>query len=156
MQIKIVSFIRKQDPGLRASEEEYLKRIRRWVSCDLLEVNREKIDRGRSRSGILEAEFKKIGGVMKAGSEWVVLDKGGKEFTSEEMARWVSARLSSSAKELIFVIGGPLGIAEELVGHAHWKLSLSRMTFPHKMVRVMVLEMLYRSLAIMNGMPYHK
>lgn len=156
MQIKIVSFVKKQDPGLRASEEEYLKRIRRWVSCDLLEIDREKIDRGRTRRGILEVEFKKLGGMIKTCSEWVVLDKGGKEFSSEEMARWVSARFSSSAKELIFMIGGPLGLAEEIVGRAQWKLSLSKMTFPHKMVRVMVLEMLYRSLAIMNGMPYHK
>lgn len=156
MRIKLVSFIKRQDGALREMESEYIKRIRKWVPCDVFEVAREKIERCASRKSILDAEFRRLGDAMRENAALIVLDKGGKEQSSEEFAHWLGKRLSGSEKELVFLIGGPLGLAEELVAKARWKLSLSKLTFPHKMVRVMVLEILYRSMTMLNGLPYHK
>jgi len=156
MRIKIVSFIKKQDAGLREVEGEYLKRIRRWVPCDLIEIDREKIERSANKGKLLEAEMKRLGAVLKGNAALVVLDRKGSEWDSEGLSHWFGKRMEGAEKELVFLVGGPLGLSDELVNQARWKLSLSKLTFPHKIVRVLILEMLYRSLAILNRIPYHK
>jgi len=156
LRIKIISFVRRQDAGLRAAESEYLKRIRRWVPCELLEIDREKIERAQNKKKLFEAELRRLDTLLPDGASWVALDRSGSQYSSEELAGWLAKRMGGGEKELVFLIGGPLGLSDELVHRARWKLSLSKLTFPHKIVRVLICEMLYRSLAILNRMPYHK
>lgn len=156
MRLKIVSLIKRQEESLRSLEGEYMKRIRRHLPCELVEIRRAVIRDDEDREKIVRAEAKKLEPHLKGGAALVVLGSAGKEYRSEELARWLADRTAEGVKELVFLIGGPLGLSEDLTGRARWKLSLSKMTFPHKLARVILLEALYRSLEIGRGGHYHK
>lgn len=85
----------------------------------------------------------------------ILLDERGEEFSSVEFSSWIQKRMLSGTKRLVFVIGGPYGFSEPVYRRANWKISLSRMTFSHQMVRAIFLEQLYRAFTIINGEPYH-
>lgn len=85
----------------------------------------------------------------------VLLDEGGKEFRSIEFADWIEKKMASGLKRLVFVIGGPYGFSEAVYGRADTKLSLSRMTFSHQIVRAIFTEQLYRAFTILRNEPYH-
>lgn len=85
----------------------------------------------------------------------VLLDERGREFRSVEFASWVQGRMNSGLKRLVFVIGGPYGFSEEVYSRADFRISLSRMTFSHQMVRAIFAEQLYRAFAILRNEPYH-
>lgn len=85
---------------------------------------------------------------------WLLDDKG-REMTSPEMARWLEKRMSQSTKRLVFIIGGPYGFSPDVYDRVPGRLSLSRMTFSHQMVRLIFVEQLYRAFSIINNLPYH-
>ena len=85
----------------------------------------------------------------------VVLDEKGKEYTSIEMAGWMRGIFVQGFKRLVFVIGGPYGFSEEVYNRANAKISLSKLTFPHQLVRLLFMEQLYRCHTILKGEPYH-
>lgn len=85
----------------------------------------------------------------------VVLDEKGKEYTSIEMAEWMRSIFVQGYKRLVFVIGGPYGFSEEVYKRANAKISLSKLTFPHQLVRLLFMEQLYRCHTILKGEPYH-
>ncbi|MGB7843786.1 MAG: 23S rRNA (pseudouridine(1915)-N(3))-methyltransferase RlmH [Salinimicrobium sp.] len=85
----------------------------------------------------------------------VLLDENGKQFSSEGFAEYIQKRLNSGMKQLIFVIGGPYGFSEEVYQRANSKVSLSKMTFSHQMVRLFFVEQLYRAFTILKNEPYH-
>jgi 23S rRNA (pseudouridine1915-N3)-methyltransferase len=155
MRLKIVSFIKHQEAPLRELEQDYLARIRRRMPCEMAELRREKIGK-RVPQSVLREETRRALRALKESPGVVVLDRQGKEYDSRELAAWLKERIGEGLRELVFVLGGPLGISEELAERARWKLSLSRLTFPHKLARVIVLEALYRSCEILAGGPYPK
>ncbi len=85
---------------------------------------------------------------------WLLDDKG-REMTSPEMARWLEKRMAQSTKRLAFIIGGPYGFSPDVYDRVPGRLSLSRMTFSHQMVRLIFVEQLYRAFSILNNLPYH-
>jgi 23S rRNA (pseudouridine1915-N3)-methyltransferase len=85
----------------------------------------------------------------------VLLDERGSEFTSVELARWMESRLGSSGRRMVFLIGGAFGFSAEVYARANAQLALSRLTFSHQMVRLFLLEQLYRAMTILRGEPYH-
>ena len=85
---------------------------------------------------------------------WLLDDKG-REMTSPEMARWLEKRMAQSTKRLVFIIGGPYGFSPDVYDRVPGRLSLSRMTFSHQMVRLIFVEQLYRAFSILNNLPYH-
>ncbi len=85
---------------------------------------------------------------------WLLDDKG-REMTSPEMARWLEKRMAQSTKRLVFIIGGPYGFSPDVYDRVPSRLSLSRMTFSHQMVRLIFVEQLYRAFSILNNLPYH-
>ena len=85
---------------------------------------------------------------------WLLDDKG-REMTSPDMAQWLQKRMSQSTKRLVFIIGGPYGFSPDVYNRVPGRLSLSRMTFSHQMVRLIFVEQLYRAFAILNNLPYH-
>lgn len=85
---------------------------------------------------------------------WLLDDKG-REMTSAETARWLEKRMSQSTKRLVFIIGGPYGFSPDVYDRVPGRLSLSKMTFSHQMVRLIFVEQLYRAFAILNNLPYH-
>ena len=85
---------------------------------------------------------------------WLLDDKG-REMTSPEMAQWLEKRMAQSTKRLVFIIGGPYGFSQDVYSRVPGRLSLSRMTFSHQMVRLIFVEQLYRAFSILNNLPYH-
>ena len=85
----------------------------------------------------------------------ILLDEGGKEFTSVKFANWINKKLVHSGGNLVFVIGGAYGFSEEVYSRAIEKISLSQMTFSHQIIRIIFAEQLYRAFTILRGEPYH-
>ena len=93
---------------------------------------------------------------IQSGDVVVLLDERGKEFTSRDFSSYIDKKMVTVAKNLIFVIGGPYGFSKAMYDRANEKLSLSKMTFPHQLFRVMLLEQVYRAFNIIKGTKYHK
>lgn len=100
-------------------------------------------------------EGKMILSKLKPDDYLVLLDENGRQYTSVELANWMERRLSDSRKRLVLLIGGAFGFAPEVYARANEQLSLSKMTFSHQMVRLFLLEQLYRAMTILRNEPYH-
>lgn len=143
---------------LQASEE-YLKRLGGYCKMTLLELPEEKLPQNPSQAQIdaaLEKEANAIRTKIPANSTLVTMCVEGKTKSSEELAQMVRTFEQSAARHLVFVIGGSFGMAESLKKEAWVRLSMSPMTFPHHLARVMVLEQIYRAFKINEGSSYHK
>ena len=92
---------------------------------------------------------------LQPGDHVILLDENGKQFTSVEFSENLEKQMTSGAKRLVFIIGGPYGFAQEVYDRANAKMSLSPMTFSHQMVRLIFVEQLYRAFTILKGEPYH-
>ena len=93
--------------------------------------------------------------LLEKGDYVILLDETGKEFTSKEFAGYINKKQVANVKHLVFILGGAYGFSDELYQLANEKMSLSKMTFPHQMVRYIFLEQLYRAFTIINNEPYH-
>ena len=137
---------------------EYGKRLSAFCRFEVLEVDEERLPERPSKAQIesgLEQEGKRL--LQKAGSAPIVaLCIEGKELSSPQLAQYVERAAVNGASSLAFVIGGSYGLAERLKGESWVKLSMSPMTFPHHLARVMLLEQLYRAFKIREGSSYHK
>ena len=143
---------------LQASEE-YLKRLGGYCKMTLLELPEEKLPQNPFQAQIdaaLEKEANAIRAKIPANSTLVTMCVEGKTKSSEELAQMVRTFEQSAARHLVFVIGGSFGMAESLKKEAWVRLSMSPMTFPHHLARVMVLEQIYRAFKINEGSSYHK
>lgn len=138
---------------MRALADDYLKRLSRFVKCEIAEF-------GESRSGDKKLDIardsRRISDGLHEGAVSVLLDPEGVEWTSEQLAQEVQRWQDSGTKEVTFVIGGPNGVSTELAASVNKRLSLSRLTLTHEMARVVVLEQLYRAYTIIHGLPYQK
>ena len=153
MRLRIVWTGKTRDAHLRALSDEYLKRLSRFVKCDIAEF-------GESRSGDKKADIdkdsKRITDGLHEGAINVLLDPQGTEWTSEQLAGEVQRWQDNGTKEVTFVVGGPNGVSKELSARANKRWSLSRLTLTHEMARVVLLEQLYRAYTIIHGLPYQK
>ena len=138
---------------------EYQKRLSGYCTFTLTELPEERLPSNPSPAQIeaaLEREGAAIRGKIPSNSRLVCLCVEGKPRSSPELAQLVADFAQSGQRNLVFVIGGSYGLAESLKGEAWLKLSMSPMTFPHHLARVMVLEQLYRAFKINEGSSYHK
>lgn len=135
--------------------DEYCKRLRRFVSYTIKELPDAKNSGKKSENEQKEAEGELILKNIADSDLVVILDERGKEYTSREFAGFLERSMSSVKKRLIFVVGGPYGFSEAVYRRADSKLSLSKMTFNHEMVRLFFTEQIYRGISILNGLPYH-
>jgi 23S rRNA (pseudouridine1915-N3)-methyltransferase len=133
-----------KEPGLRQAIDEYLRRIGRHFSIEEVEI------RDAPAPALAAALEKKL----ETSADLVVLDVSGKAMTSESFARWLDARTAQGKGRIVFLIGGADGLPPKIVERAHERLSLSPMTFPHRLARLMLAEQLYRAVTILRGEPY--
>ena len=141
-----------KDERLRSLASEYLKRLSRFARCEINEV-RESTTRD---AAAVEKEQRRILEAIPAGSQVVLLDLNGREWSSPELANQVQRWENDSIKELAVVIGGPEGVGDEIQARAQVRWRLSRLTLTHEMARVLALEQIYRAFAINRGLPYQK
>ena len=155
LKIKVMVVDRTRSDFLAEGESLYLDRIRKYARLEWVEIKPVRIKKSRSTKSILDEEADAIAKKLLARDYIVALDRAGKVFNSEGLATWID-RLSVSHSRLSFIIGSPLGLAEEILKRAHERLSLSRLTFTHEMSRVLLLEQIYRAFTIINHEKYHK
>ena len=138
---------------------EYAKRLSRYCKLEIVEVPDEKTPDGASESlenQIKEKEGERILSKISEGAYVVALAIEGKQLSSEELADKMEKWNVNGVSHLVFIIGGSLGLTPKVLNRADFKLSFSKMTFPHQLMRVVLLEQVYRSFRIRNNEPYHK
>lgn len=143
----------KEDYWLEA-EGEYLKRLKPYAKINILELKEEPFKDINDREKIKKKEAEKIKEKIKNTDFVIALHERGKEMESEKLAEFLEKK-SSQGGGITFIIGGPLGLDQSILDLADYHLSLSKLTFPHQMVRVILSEQIYRAVTIMNGKQYH-
>lgn len=137
---------------------EYLKRLSKFCKLEIIELPDESIPINASAKiidKIKEKECNNIISHIKNDSFIVALDLKGKEFSSEDFSEYID-NLSLSTSHITFVIGGSLGLTDKMLSLSNQKICFSKMTFPHQLIRIFLLEQIYRAFKISNGEPYHK
>ena len=135
--------------------DEYVKRLRFYTDFEMVVIPDLKNNKNMSFDVQKEKEGELILKALQPGDVVVLLDEHGKEFRSIEFADWVERKMHTVNKRLVFIIGGPYGFAPKVYEAAQEKISLSKMTFSHQMIRLIFVEQLYRAMTILNNNPYH-
>ena len=143
------------DPSMVSLMENYIKRINRYHRLDIQIIPEiknkgkmsEKIQKQKEGASILEK--------LKPGDWTIILDERGKSFDSLSFSKYINNKRSCAHKRMVFVVGGPYGFSDEIYDRCQEKIALSSMTFSHQMVRVFLLEQLYRANTLLNNEPYH-
>ena len=155
MKTRLILIGKTTDKHLLAGIDDYHRRITHYMPFDITVVPELKNTKSLSAEVQKEKEGELILKALQPGDVIVLLDEGGKEMRSTEFADYMERKMNTVNKRLVFIIGGPYGFSAKVYGAAHERLSLSRMTFSHQMVRLIFVEQLYRAMTILNGGPYH-
>jgi 23S rRNA (pseudouridine1915-N3)-methyltransferase len=135
--------------------DDYIKRLGPKLKVVLTEVPAGPRGAGRDTARAISVESERILAAIRADDFVIALDERGKQLSTRELADWLHARMQDG-RDLVFVIGGPDGLAGDVLARGNLSLSLSRLTFPHALVRVVLAEQLYRAHTVLAGHPYHR
>jgi len=155
MKIRLVVTGKTELAYIREGRDDYASRIRKYIPFEITEIAGLKSTSGRPPGEWKKRESELIMKHISPGDYMVLLDEHGKELGSREFSGFLNQRFAQGLKTLVFLIGGPYGFDEALIRRADFRLSLSRMTFPHQLVRLIFLEQLYRAMTILKNEPYH-
>lgn len=155
MKVQLIAIGKMNDAPLVQAVEKYMKRLVHYIPFQFITIPDVKTTRAMTEQRQKDTEGQSILSAIDSRDYVVLLDERGKEFTSREFAAYVDKKTLSLPGNLVFVIGGPYGFSQEVYDRANDKISLSRMTFSHEMVRLFFVEQLYRAMTILRGEPYH-
>ena len=155
MKIKLICVGKTVKPFLKDGEQEYLKRLKHYTPVEKIEIPELKNAKKLSEDQIKQQEGELILNQIKPGEVIVLLDERGKQYGSIDFSKYLQKKFNSGGKGIAFVIGGAYGFSDEIYAKATDKISLSKMTFSHQMVRMFFLEQIYRGFTILKGEPYH-
>ena len=156
--INIICIGKIKEKYLKSALEEYSKRLSRYCKLTITELPDEKIPDKLNDSLAYEIKSKECNNIInhiKKDSYIIALDLNGKEFTSEEFSNKLQ-NLSMESSHITFIIGGSLGLTQEILNICNLKICFSKMTFPHQLIRVFLLEQIFRAFKIANGETYHR
>jgi 23S rRNA (pseudouridine1915-N3)-methyltransferase len=155
MKIALLQNGKTTDKHIAEAADLYTRRIKKYSVFDTITLSDVKNTRSMSVEEQKMKEGKKIIQAVSINDYVILLDERGKELRTIEFSGWFEKILILPKKRVVFVIGGPWGFSDEVLGRADFKMSLSKMTFSHQMVRILFLEQLYRVFTIIKGEPYH-
>ncbi|WP_434797863.1 23S rRNA (pseudouridine(1915)-N(3))-methyltransferase RlmH [Terrisporobacter vanillatitrophus] len=159
MRISIVCVGKIKEKYLKLGIDEFSKRLSKYCKLEVIELDDEKAPENLSDKEMLmikDKEGKKILSKIKDNAHVIALAIDGKNLSSEELANTIDNLGVRGTSHIVFVIGGSLGLSDEVLIRANYKLSFSKMTFPHQLMRLILLEQIYRAYRINNSEPYHK
>ncbi len=159
MKITVVAVGKIKERFFEDALKEYEKRLGRYCKLEIIQVADEKTPDGASEAleaQIREKEGERILARVRDGAYVIALAIQGQMLDSEELAEKLGALGVGGAGQVVFVIGGSLGLSRKVLDRADYQLSFSKMTFPHQLMRVILLEQIYRAYRILNHQPYHK
>lgn len=155
MQIKLIAIGKTDHSAIQQLLDEYMKRLGYYVRFELDIIPDIKQAKNLSEVDQKDKEGELILKKTLSSDDLVLLDERGKQYGSVEFSDFIQKKMNGGLKQLVFVIGGPYGFSEAVYRRANGKLSLSKMTFSHQMVRVFFVEQLYRAFTILRNEPYH-
>jgi 23S rRNA (pseudouridine1915-N3)-methyltransferase len=153
--VRIVAVGSRMPKWVREPFDDYLNRLSPALRVSLTEIESGPRSAGRPPAKAIETEGQRILAAVRANEYVVALDERGSEMTTRELASWLATRLRDGS-DLAFLIGGPDGFAADVLQRSDFKWSLSRLTFPHALVRVVLAEQLYRAHGVLSNHPYHR
>jgi 23S rRNA (pseudouridine1915-N3)-methyltransferase len=155
MKIKLLAIGKTDDKNLLKLIETYQNRLKHYVKFEIAIIPDIKNMKNLSENQQKEKEGELILKQLQPTDELILLDEKGKDFRSLEFAKYLQKKMTSGIKQLVIAIGGPYGFSEEVYKKSNGKISLSKMTFSHQMIRLFVVEQLYRGFTILKNEPYH-
>ncbi len=155
MNIKLIAIGKTDNKNLQTLIEEYTKRLSFYIKFDLEIIPDIKNVKNLSEAQQKEKEGELILSKIMPTDSLILLDENGKTFSSVGFSEFLQKKMNAGIKTLVFVIGGPYGFSETVYQKANGKVSLSEMTFSHQMVRLFVIEQIYRGFTILKNEPYH-
>ena len=159
MNIKVVCVGKIREKYIQEGIKEFSKRLSRYCNLDIIEISDGKAPENLSTKEmeiVKSKEGEKILSKIPQNTHVISLVIEGKQLTSEGLAENIENLMVSGTNDICFVIGGSLGLSQEVINRSDYKLSFSKMTFPHQLMRLILLEQVYRGFRIMKGEPYHK
>lgn len=155
MKVTFITVGKTEDAYLKEGIDKYVKRLKHYTKLEIIDLpelkNTKALTEEQQKTKEAELILKKV----TPQDHLILLDEAGQEFTSVQFANYLNKRAISSVANMVFVVGGPYGFDQSVYQRANDKLSLSRMTFSHQMVRLFFVEQLYRAYTIIKGEPYH-
>lgn len=155
MKIQLVSIGKNHEAYIKDGVEDFTKRISKYYPVEWMIIAPPKNAAALSEKDLKKKEGESILQFVKKEDYLVALDEKGKQLASRELAQFIQARANESIKNIIFLIGGAFGIGEVVLKRCDYKWSLSQLTFPHQLVRLILAEQLYRACSIMRNEKYH-
>ena len=155
MTIKLLTVGKTDDKDLQKLIDQYVKRLKHYCKFKIEIIPDIKKSKKMDENLQKQKEGELILAKTQASDILVLLDENGKNFSSVGFSTWLQKQMNTSMKQLIFVIGGPYGFSDEVYQRANQKISLSKMTFSHQMVRLFFTEQIYRAFTILKNEPYH-
>jgi 23S rRNA (pseudouridine1915-N3)-methyltransferase len=153
VRLRLIWIGKTRNAHVAALVDDYVRRLARFSRTEVTELRE---GTSADERAIVEEEGKRIAAALTSGSLTVLLDVEGQQFSSHELAAQIEAWQNGGTKEVAFIIGGHLGVTEEIKRRAQLRWSLSRLTLTHELARVFVVEQLYRAHTILRGLPYQK
>ena len=155
MKIKLLAIGKSDDKHVNELIAVYQKRLQYYVPFELEIIPDLKNSKNLSQDQQKQKEGELILSKLSTFDQLILLDEKGKEFRSLEFANYLQKKMNSGIKQLVFVIGGPYGFSKDVYQKSMGKVSLSKMTFSHQMIRLFVVEQIYRGFTILRNEPYH-
>lgn len=155
MKITLLTVGKTDRDWVRQGLDIYVSRLKHYIPFSIIEIPELKNVSALSKEQIKSKEGELILKNIRTTDDVILLDERGKEFSSVELAKIIQDKINYGGRDIVYVIGGAYGFSEEVYARANSKLSLSRMTFSHQMVRAIFAEQIYRAFTIMKGEPYH-
>jgi 23S rRNA (pseudouridine1915-N3)-methyltransferase len=155
MKINIIQIDKTQEKWLLEGIENYVSRLKHYTDFTTTTIEIPKKNRQLSIAQQLTIEERELDKYLNASDKVVLLDENGKQYTSMDFSNYIQKQLMQRVKSLAIVIGGPYGFSENIHKRGYEKISLSKMTFSHQMVRLFLVEQVYRAFSILNNEKYH-
>ena len=155
MKITLLTVGKTDKDWVRQGMDIYVSRLKHYIPFSVVEIPELKNVSAMTKDQIKAKEGELILKQVKPADDLILLDERGKEYTSVELAKVIQDKISYTGKDMVYVIGGAYGFSDAVYQRANSKISLSRMTFSHQMVRAICVEQIYRAFTIMKGEPYH-
>jgi 23S rRNA (pseudouridine1915-N3)-methyltransferase len=159
LNISVIAVGKLKEKFFKEGVSEYLKRLSRFCKIEIIEVHDEKIPDNPSRNEIemvKQKEGEEIKKHLKIGAYKIALCIEGEMMSSEKLSSKINSLMINGISNIVFIIGGSVGLSSEIIRDCDFQLSFSRMTFPHQLMRLILLEQIYRSFKIINNETYHK
>lgn len=155
MKITLLVIGKTEEKYLKEGIEKYLKRLKHYINFSIVELPELKNTKSLTEDQQKAKEAELIRKNISSTDHLILLDEKGDEYTSSQFSGFLNKKMLGSVQNLVFIVGGPYGFDQGIYNEAASKISLSKMTFSHQMVRLFFTEQLYRAFTILKGEPYH-